>query len=99
MPASISRISPRHGVLQPATPTASVSTMKVLAADRAASGAPCSSTLSTCATILSTTGSCNTPPSLAWLRSARRGAEEGLQRIHHKAPLLHPVEAAEIVDR
>src|SRR5437868_11338760 len=36
--------------------------MKALATARAVSRTPCSTTLSTCATILSTTGSCMVPP-------------------------------------
>src|SRR5271166_4790690 len=75
MPASMSRISPRHGVRRPAIPTASVSAMKVLAAVRAADGTPCSATLSTWATILSTTGSSIVLPSPLTL-SAQRGARE-----------------------
>src|SRR5580700_4835741 len=83
MPASMSQISPRHGVPRPALPTIRVSAMKVLAADRAASGSPCSATLSTCETIFSTTGSCNTPLArLAAHGTLSRGAGEGLECDH-----------------
>ena len=54
---TISRISRRHGAARPAIPTASVSAINVIAAERTAVGTPCAATRSTWAAILETTGS------------------------------------------